>query len=251
MKRYMPAVKRSSTTVSSSKSRPFKRRRVTKKSNNLGNITGRVRPSATTLAKAPGPFQGKKFVTFLYENELTAITGATNLLVAQVASNSMYDFDKHGGSCFGNKQPLYFDTLLSASGPYKVYKVISWKTTYTLVNTSNVPVTIWALPPIAATAEIDSAAEADNFPGVKRLYLTGSTGTKTTGTITVTGHVNDVYPEDDRDANLNGTYGTDPTNIIYGGIIVHGSDGTTAPNVYVAVKHEAYTELQYVDALVS
>lgn len=228
-----------------------KKRKTLKGSTILGKITGKIEPSSTTLAKYPGPFQGKKYVTFIYENELTAITGATNLLVASVASNSLFDFDKHGGSCFGNKQPLYFDTLLSASGPYKVYKVISWKTTYTLVNTSNVPVTIWALPPIAATAEVDSAAEADNFPGVKRLYLTGSTGTKTMGTVTMTGHIKDVNPTDWTSSNFNGTYGTDPTTIIYGGIIVHGSDGTTAPNVYVAVKHEAYTELQYVDALVS
>jgi len=29
-----------------------------------------------------------------------------------------------------------------------------------------------------------------------------------------------------------------------------GSDGTTAADVYVSVKHEAYTELQLVDAIV-
>lgn len=249
MKTYMPAVKRSRSTSVTPK-RLYKKPKKAPNTN-LGKITGRIAPSSTTLARAPGPFQGKKFTTFLYENELTAITGATNLLVCSVASNSLFDFDKHGGSCFGNKQPLYYDALLSASGPYKVYKVISWKTTYTLVNTSNVPVTIWALPPIAATAEIDSAAEADNFPGVKRLYLTGSTGTKTMGTISVTGHVDDVYPSSDKAIELEGTYGADPTNIIYGGIIVHGSDGTTAPNVYVAVKHEAYTELRYVDSIVS
>jgi len=34
----------------------------------LGRITGKVAPSSTTLSRAGGPFSGKKFVTFLYEN---------------------------------------------------------------------------------------------------------------------------------------------------------------------------------------
>jgi len=34
-------------------------------------------------------------------------------------------------------------------------------------------------------------------------------------------------------------------------VVIRGSDGTTAADVYVSVKHEAYTELQLVDAIVS
>jgi len=86
---------------------------------------------------------------------------------------------------FGNKQPLYFDTLFTASGPYKQYKVHSWKATWTFVNTSATPQSIWVIPPIAAAAEIDSAAEADNFPGVKRLYLAPNGGGDSKGTVTV------------------------------------------------------------------
>jgi len=67
----------------------------------------------------------------------------------------------------------------------------SWKTTYTIINTGAVPVTVFAMPPISGTSEIDSVAEADNFPGVKRLYLTAATGSKNMGTITVTGNVAD------------------------------------------------------------
>lgn len=62
-----------------------------------------VKPSATTLALAPGPFSGRKYVTMLYENELTAVGGATNLLVCSTMPNSLYDYDKTGGSYFGNK----------------------------------------------------------------------------------------------------------------------------------------------------
>jgi len=42
-----------------------------------------------------------------------------------------------------------------------------------------------------------------------------------------------------------------PTNPVYQVVVIRGSDGTTAADVYVSVKHEAYTELQLVDAIVS
>jgi len=83
----------------------------------LGRITGKVAPSSTTLSRAGGPFSGKKFVTFLYENALSKVSGGTNVVTVQVKPNDMYDYDNTGEA--GNKQPLYYDALLSASGPYK------------------------------------------------------------------------------------------------------------------------------------
>jgi len=214
------------------------------------SYSGYVPASRTTLARAPGPFKNKKMVTFEYQNELTVMGGATNLTIMSTMPNSLYDYDKHG--IFGNKQPLFYDALLSASGPYKQYKVISWTTTYTILNTSTtVPITCWAIPPVPAQAEIDSAAEADNFPGVERLYLTGGSGSKNMGTLTVSGHIADVYPGYVDDNNIVGNYNSDPSLTIYGGLIVKGADGSTAPSVYVAVKHMTYCELSFVDALVS
>jgi len=49
----------------------------------------------------------------------------------------MYDYDNTGEA--GNKQPLYYDALLSASGPYKQYKTISWKTTWYFMNQTACP----------------------------------------------------------------------------------------------------------------
>jgi len=56
-------------------------------------------------------------VTFLYENALSKVSGGTNVVTVQVKPNDMYDYDSTGDA--GNKQPLYYDALLSASGPYK------------------------------------------------------------------------------------------------------------------------------------
>lgn len=215
----------------------------------LGRITGRIGPGMTTLAKAGGPFQGTKYVTLLYENGLTAMANNATYFSANIVCNGAFDVDNNLGNYFGNKQPLYFDSLLSASGPYKQYKVISWKTKYTLINQTAVPINVYALPPISAGSEIDSVAEAENFPGVTKRYLTAKDGARNTTTITVTGHVDDVYPG--IVDGLVGTYAANPAYPIIGGILVASADGSTNATVYVSIEHSMYTELQVVDALVS
>jgi len=240
-------------TRSTPGSGPYKKARMEKTrkvSTTLGRIAGKISPSTTTLARAIGPFSERKYVTFEYKNAATSV-GSANLLQLSALLNSVYDFDKSSGNYFGNKQPLYYDQLLSASGPYKNYKVISWVTTYTIMNTGNIPLMCYGLPPTSATAEIDSVAEADNFPGVETLILTPASGSKSIGTITVRGHVKDVYPSFANDSGLVGPFNGDPTNTIYGGLLLYYIDGTTAISANVAVKHEAYTELGLVDSIVS
>ena len=216
----------------------------------LGRIAGKVAPSQTTLSRAIGPFAERKMVTFEYKNAATTV-GSANLLQLSVLLNSVYDFDKSSGNYFGNKQPLYYDQLLCASGPYKNYKVISWVTTYTIMNTGNIPLQCYALPPTSASAEIDSVAEADNFPGVEAMVLTPVSGSKCMGTMTVRGHVKDVYPSYSEDSGLVGPFNGDPSQTIYGGLLLYYIDGTTAISANVSVKHEAYTELGLVDSIVS
>lgn len=247
----MAGVKRSSSALGGGAPK-FKPRKKTKTSSDMGRITGKVAPGATTLANAMGPFSGKKYLTFLYENALTKVAPGATTSVLSVMSNSLYDFDKTSLASFGNKQPLYYDTLLTASGPYKNYQVQSWKTTYTVINMTAVPITVWAVPPTSAANEIDSVAEADNFPGVKSMSLTAATGSQNKGVITVTGHQFDVYPLLHLTANsTTANYAGDPGSPIYQGLVVASADGTTNVEYYVAVKHEAYSELFNVDALVS
>jgi len=61
------------------------------------------------------------------------------------------------------------------------------------MNQTACPVDIFISPPLNAANECDTVAEADNFPGVKRLRLTAATGSKNYGQITTTGHLRDVY----------------------------------------------------------
>jgi len=67
----------------------------------------------------------------------------------------------------------------------------------------------------------------------------------------VTGHLKDVYPAYEGDSSFTGNYNSSPGSPVYQVVTIRGSDGTTAADVYVSVKHEAYTELQLVDSIVS
>lgn len=248
----MPAVKRSRST---SRKAPYKKLRRALSygipRNAMEGVIGKpVQPSQTTLARAEGPFQNAKFLTLLYENGLQQVSGAANVLTTSIKCNDAYDVDSSGD--FGNKQPLYWDTLLTASGPYRTCKVISWRTTYTFINNNDsTPVQVWIGAPTSSSADMDSAAEADNWPGVKRLYLTARGGSDSKGSITVTGHVKDVHPQYANSYLFTGAYNTSPTQLCYQNCVIKGADGSTAPAVYVAIKHEMFAELGNVDALVS
>lgn len=239
----------------SKKAKSFKTRskmsKTTAPANRGSWMTGRVPASLTTQQiNTVGPFKPKIFTSFIYEQELAPVSLVTAQGALSVSPNDLYDFDK--GTTFGNKQPLFYDTMLTSTGPYRTYKVFSWKTTYTIVNTSaTVPVTIWAVPPTNSASEVDQNFEADNFPGVKRLYLTPNAGSKSIGTLTVDGHISDVYDNYKDDSSLIGSFNGSPGSGVYQGLVIRASDGTTVPSVYVAVRHVTYVELCQIDALVS
>jgi len=251
----MPSVKRSFSGRRAMNPKGYaqrKRSRVSPigSSQVLGTVVAPVKSNQTTLARAVGPFANSKFVTLLYENGLQQIAGAANLLVTSIKANDGFDVDSSGD--FGNKQPLYWDSLLTASGPYRTCKVTSWRTSYTFINNNaTTPVQIWIGSPTSSSGDMDSAAEADNWPGVKRLYLTASGSSKAHGSVTVTGHVKDVHPQYGDSYLFTGTYNASPTQLCYQNCVIKGADGTTAPAVYVAIKHEMFCELGNVDSLVS
>ena len=244
------APKRSRSSDAGSRKTSAKKAKRTHNNSVLGSLGGsKVSPSQTTLARAPGPFLGRKYVDFIYENGLTKIGGATTFVPVQIVCNSAYDVDN--GGYLGNKQPLYYDKLLTAAGPYLQYKVVSWKTTWTIVNTQAVPVNVFVHGAHALT-DFNTVVEAENFPGTKRLYLTESGGSKNTGTVTVTGNISDFNGMVDKGREWIGVYNTAPGISIGGTCLIASADGTaTVANVYVSIKHEMYTELSVIDCEVS
>jgi len=244
------APKRSRSSDAGSRKTSAKKAKRTHNNSVLGSLGGsKVSPSQTTLARAPGPFLGRKYVDFIYENGLTKLGGATTFVPVQIVCNSAYDVDN--GGYLGNKQPLYYDKLLTAAGPYLQYKVVSWKTTWTIVNTQAVPVNVFVHGAHALT-DFNTVVEAENFPGTKRLYLTESGGSKNTGSVTVTGNISDFNGMVDKGREWIGVYNTAPGISIGGTCLIASADGTaTVANVYVSIKHEMYTELSVIDCEVS
>lgn len=213
------------------------------------NNSGRVNSRSTDLSLFPSPFPPKKWVNFEYTSPLTAYAVANATGSISCKPSDLYDFDASGGNVFGNKQPLYYDTLLTGTGPYRQFKVWSWVITYTIVNNANAAITVYGLPTIASAGELDIASEFDNYPGVKKLFLTSITGSKNIGTITVRGALTDVYPFDKHSTALSGTYNASPTVPVYAGLGFVTAAGTV--DVHVAVKATMWTEIGNVDALVS
>jgi len=185
----------------------------------------------------------------VYENALTPISGAAAFLSKSVKYNSLYDFDNGTGD-LGNKQPLYFDTFLQRLDLISSIRFIAGSHLDFCKYKCHSPKYL-GHSPIAAAAEIDSAAEADNFPGVKRLYLAPNGGGDSKGTVTVYGSIADVYATFTGDQGFIGGYNSDPTYIVYGGFCIASSDGSTAISGYVAVKVEFLTTCNNIDALVS
>lgn len=211
----------------------------------------RVAANATTLAKVPTPFPPKKLTYLTYESNLSPaispITGITG--VVRIVATGLYDIDYD--NYLGNKQPLYFDQLVSTNGPYRYYKVISWKTTWTIINNNDVALNVVVFPGSSDPTDIDSIGESSNMPGTKLVALTQKTGARNMATCTMTGNYKDVWASQTGDNGVLGTFSANPGNSVYAGLVAFHPDLTTVPSFHVAVKHECFVELTNYDATLS
>lgn len=163
---------------------------------------------------------------------------------------SLYDYDYSGA--IGNKQPLYYDTLLTSTGPYLYYRVKSWKTVITVVNLSTVPVVVFAGQSsiTGSVSELDQPTEMQNFPGVKKEFLTEKGGEKCIAKITLFGNTKNIATNA-FDTDFTGSYNSSPTKNITQSILVQSMDGSSAGSCLVSVSHEAVSDLFVRDAVVS
>jgi len=238
MMRTGSLIKRKATDAPSKSKASFKRVKSSSK-------TGRVAANSTTLASAPTPFPPTKFVTFDYSNGLALRIPVSNTDVVSYAPNDMFDFDRTTGF-LGNKQPLFYDALLSSNGPYRFFKVISWVTEFTVINRGAAPITLW-LTNAQLAADIDTVAEVDNLPGVVKKFV-DVTGGMSMVTIKHTGNLKDTAASYIGDITNSGTYSSSPSNAVQGSLVLYSS---SALNYEIAVKHRAYTQLLVLDAQAS
>lgn len=241
--------KRSSTQAGLSHKRNVFKKFIQSARRRRSMVSPYLTSRSTTLGRAVNPFPIVKRCQMEYISSLQVMTSGAAFVTVVTAPNSMFDYDK--STQFGNKQPNFYDALLSATGPYRSYKVISWVTTFHFVNTTGVPVTCFVSPPVTASSEADLLSEVETLPGVATLALTPPGGCKDAGTITVRGHIRDVYPSYLTDNTLSAAFGADPSSLIIQTFSVGSANQTTTITGYIAVKHVFNCELSQLDATIS
>lgn len=208
--------------------------------------------SRTTRSQAfplyKGPFPPTRNVCFEYETGGYLTTAVLSTYLVQVSPNNLFDFDY--GNNIGNKQPLYYDTLLTTNGPYKSYRVTKWEMKFTVVADVTKPLLVYGLPPTNAPAELDTLVEAEDFPGVTKRLISGSAGGGKT-TITLKGRPEDVFGSHLDEGNLTAAFNAGPASPVYSGILVRPADASAAVSFGILVQAKIWADVFAIDAVAS
>lgn len=234
--------------ASQSDTRAFKKARTSVKAKPKYNFGNNFKLPTTSLGKSKAPFPLRKRVTFIYD-AFAARAPASNGDVVLVSPNDMFDFDQ--SNYLGNKQPLYFDTLLSATGPYKQFTAIKWKLTWTIANTSSVPIVVFFTPTSPTTTDIDSAIEVTDYPGVQKVLMGQAGSSNSVITRVVRGAPTDYSGCLIDPSTSVGSHATSPGQKLYSGLYVTSADATTTITYSILLKAEIVCDLNYMDAIVS
>jgi len=227
---------------SSQDTRSIKKARTVKKSRKVSGTPEMYAPAQV--------FPDVMKTTLRYNSNMVAIDVSAASVYYSFYLNGMFDFDVD--NILGNKQPLYYDQLFSADGPYKNYKVTGWKTTVTVINDSVDPLLVyWAQADIVADA--DTLLEVQNRPNVRELILTQRDGDKNSGTIVASGKIEDIQGSIRDPSTLSGGFNGNPTVPCYGNVFFYNPGGTvsTPVNAWLKITHDFYAECARADAIVS
>lgn len=186
-----------------------------------------------------------------YQSDLlpvVSVASAVNYI--SVRLNSMYDFDNSNN--LGNKQPLYYDSLLVSTGPFRQYKVDSWKTTITVYNQQSKPLSVYWTQ-AGDTAEGDTLNEVLDRPNVRQLILTPKGGSKDFGTITAPGSMQEIFGDIINPESAIGGVASNPTIVAYGTLFLANAGGTSSDLIdcFVRVTHDFNVQLSSIDASIS
>jgi len=187
-------------------------------------------------ANGEGPFPQKLNTTLQYRSLAVQQTGSSvsGTYSATVVLNDLFDFDS--SNVLGNKQPLFYDQLFSATGPYTRLECKSWRTRWTIINTGAEPVSIYwnGKGTAVAISEEDTTAEVSNRPNMQVYHLGPKGSMKDTCYIKSSGawtdHVSEVVDP--------GTaYNASPGTPIYGTLFANTPTNTTAPTLTIQCDH--------------
>lgn len=208
---------------------------------------------APRVPRQLGPFPKIMNTTLVYKNPSTNITsnGFSSFTYCQFALNSMFDLDQT--NVIGNKQPLFYDQLLSIDGPYRNYRVNACKTTIRFINLSDKALFLYYDPCAAGLTEADSALEMENRRGVQCFTLTAQSNAKPMQTITKYQSIKAFYPTGvNQSENFSAAYNTGPSTVAYSTLGWKTIDGSVAAySVAIQVQNIFYCTLFNADSVQS
>lgn len=221
LKRSKPYVPKSKKKASS--------KALVKKSHDRGIVP--AGKSRTAMLEKYSPFPSTRSYTFSYENGATLLTPGTATVQYGLKCNSLFDIDNNLIAAFGNHSPTDFSKLLSATGPYRDYRVDSWDIEITLINQSASPLAGYLVGSSANLTDWDTFNECALFPPAEPFYMSGVAGNSGVKTIKTNGNFKDIYTFN-RDLATSAAYNTDPGILVYGGLYLYSTDGT---NITVSI----------------
>lgn len=225
-------------------SRPYKKRRSSRPK-------GR-KPTGTPEMYTPAQvFPDVLKTTLRYNSNMIQINPSAASVYYSFDLNAMYDFDFD--NLVGNKQPLYFDELLTVDGPYRTYTCKKWVTKIHIINASGDPlICYWSQG--SAVNDSDTLIEVQNKPNVRELILTQNDGGKNSGTIVAPGSINEIYGKRLDPSGMTGHYTSNPASLAKGTLYLYNPGGvvTTPVRAWVKITHDFIdVELGTTDAIIS
>lgn len=206
------------------------------------------------VPKTLGPFPRTMNTTMIYKQPSAVITsnGINSFKYVRFNANGMFDYDYD--NLVSNKQPLYFDQLLSIDGPYRQYRVNAFKTRIKFINLSDKALNVyWSPATVNNYTDNDTVVEMQNFKGVSYKQLTAQNNARPQCTFKTFKKIDSLVPATGtRTTQWLGGYGSNPTINIVQTLMAETIDGSTAAfSFQIEVEHIYYVQLFDADAIIS
>lgn len=222
-----------STSVSTRSAKRFKKAKYSAldKSRNSGQ-----RASGLFKFTGEGPFPNKLATTLVYRSVPVSVSGSagTGTYALNVALNDLFDFDY--SNVLGNKQPLFYDQMFSATGPYQRLECKSWRTRITVINLGAEAASVYWNGKGSANSvtEEDTLAEVTNRPYMQQFHLAPKGGTGDRCLIKSSGRWSDHNSDNAGSAQA---YNASPSTQVFGTLFINTPTTTTAPTIVIQVDH--------------
>lgn len=201
-----------------------------------------------------GPFPRVMHTQLVYQGNMVqdVATGMGNSYsYTQWRPTDCFDLDYSNN--FGNKQLLYYDQLLTATGPYKRFIVNAWKTTLTVFNLSDQGLEVFVdTNTINSFLDTDTLSEMSNRKGVIKRVITSKDNAKPMCTISWFKSLKSIVPNARASINeWGGYFNTSPNNYITNTLACQSIDGTSTHTIRVKIQHIFYVSLFETDSILS